>query len=139
MEGVGRPLMGVLLPLLRCLFITWIVGLSRAYQGHGPDPREIRLSFSSSFWNFVHKSTVILDGKGVVIDVTDLLVPSGRVRHADVVSVPGVDASYVTRVECIAIVHFPDESDVHHILNIVEAVVTSHNSLGVQDQLIAQA
>ena len=139
MEGVGRPLRGVLIPLLRCLFITWIVGLSRAYLGHGPDPHEIRLSFSSSFWNFVHKSNVILDDKGVVIDITDLLVPSGRARHADVVSVPGVDASYGTRVECIVVGHFPDESGVHPILNVVEAVVTSHNSLAVLDQLIAQA
>ena len=57
--------------------------------------------------------------------------------HADVVSVPEVDVSYVTRVECIAIVHFPDESNFHHILNIVEATATSHDSLGVQGQLIA--
>ena len=49
------------------------------------------------------------------------------------VSVPEVDASCVTRVECIAIVHFPDESDFH---NIVEAAVTGQDSLGVQDQLI---
>ena len=52
------------------------------------------------------------------------------------VSVPEVDASCVTRVECIAIVHFPDESDFHHVLNIIEAAVTGHDSLGVQDQLI---
>ena len=68
-----------------------------------------------------------------------LLVLSGRARHADLVSVPGVDASVETRVECIVVGHFPDESGVHPILNIVEAVVTNHNSLGVLDQLIAQA
>ena len=112
------------------------MGLSRASQGHGPDLREILVSFSSSFWNFVHKSTFFLDGIGVVIDVTGLLVLSVCVRHADVVSVPEVDASWVTRVECIAIVHFPDESDFHHILNIVEAAITGQDSLGVQDQLI---
>ena len=115
------------------------MGLSLAYLDQGPGLHGIRLSFSSSFRNFVHNSNVVLDDKGVVIDITDLLVPSGRARHADVVSVPGIDASCGTRVECIVVDHFPDESGGHPILNVVDAVVTSHNSLGVLDQLIAQA
>ena len=92
---------------------------------------------SSSLRNVVHNFG--LNSKGVVTDVTVLLVPSGRARHADLVSVPRVDALDETRVERIVAGHFPDESGVHPILNIVEAVVTSHNSLGVLAQLIAQA
>ena len=55
------------------------------------------------------------------------------------VSVPRFDASYETRLECIVVGDFRVESGVHPSLNIVEAVVTSHNSLGALDQLIAQA
>ena len=113
------------------------MGSSLAHIDQGPDVQGTILSLSSSSWNVVHN--FVLNGKGVVTDVTVLLVPSGRARHADLVSVPRFDASYETRLECIVVGDFRVESGVHPSLNIVEAVVTSHNSLGVLDQLIAQA
>ena len=55
------------------------------------------------------------------------------------VSVPRFDASYETRLERIVVGDFRVESGVHPSLSIVEAVVTSHNSLGALDQLITPA
>ena len=51
----------------------------------------VLLSLSSCLWNVVHNFGLV--GKGVVTDVTDLPVPEGRVRHADVVSALRAGAS----------------------------------------------
>ena len=62
----------------------------------------MELSLSSCLWNVVHNFGLV--GKGVVTDVTDLLVPEGRVRHADVVSALRAGASLDAESDCVVLV-----------------------------------